>query len=161
MRPAGGDWAEPDDLSEAGQDAGEPSVAMDEAGEAVAVWTRLDGSDTIQAAVRPAGGDWAEPDDLSDAGQNAAEPGVAIDEAGEAVAVWRRFNGSNDIVQAAVRPAGGEWSDPDDLSASGQKQLFPGRGDECRGRCGGDVVPLRRRQLQGPGNGAPARRRVA
>jgi hypothetical protein len=98
---------------------------MDEAGEAVAVWTRLDGTDTIQAAVRPASGDWADPDDLSDGSQGAAEPDVAIDEAGEAVAVWRRSNGSNDIVQAAVRPAGDEWSDPDDLSASGQNSSSP------------------------------------
>jgi PKD domain len=125
VRPAGGDWAEPDDLSEAGEDGGQPAVAMNDAGLAVAAWTRLDGTNTIQAAVRPAGGDWAEPDDLSDASQNAAEPDVAIDEAGEAVAVWARSNGTNDIVQAAVRPAGGDWGEPDDLSASGQHGLSP------------------------------------
>lgn len=126
LRTAGQeDWAAPDDLSEAGQDAGEPSVAMNEAGAAVAVWTRLDGTDTIQAAVRPAGGDWAEPDDLSDASQNAAEPDVAIDEAGKAVAAWRRSNGSDEIVQAAVRPASGEWADPDDLSVAGQNSSSP------------------------------------
>ncbi len=125
VRPGGGDWEEPDDLSVAGQGGGEPSVAMDEAGEAVAVWTRLDGKNTIQAAVRPAGGDWEEPDDLSDASQDAAEPEVAIDEAGKAVAAWRRSNGSNEIVQAAVRPAGGEWAEPDDLSTPGQNSSSP------------------------------------
>ena len=125
VRPAGGDWEEPDDLSGAGQDAGEPSVAMNDAGEAVAVWTRLDGSDIVQGAVRPAGGDWTGSDDLSDTGQNAGAPDVAIDETGEAVAVWRRSNGSNDIVQAAVRPAGGDWADPDDLSNTGQNGISP------------------------------------
>jgi PKD domain len=126
VRPADQeDWAAPDDLSDAGQDAGEPAVAMNGPGEAVAVWTRLDGTDTVQGAVRPAGGDWADPDDLSDPGQDAGEPGVAIDEAGEAVAVWRRSNGSNNIVQGAVRPAGGEWADADDLSASGQNGSSP------------------------------------
>jgi PKD domain len=126
VRAAGQEnWAAPDDLSDAGQDAGEPDVAMDEAGEAVAAWTRLDGTNTIQAAVRPAGGDWAGPDDLSDASQNAAEPDVAMDEAGEAVAVWARSNGTNDIVQGAVRPAGGDWAGPDDLSASGRNGTSP------------------------------------
>ncbi len=126
VRPAGQeDWAAPDDLSDAGQDAKEPAVAMNDAGEAVSVWTRFDGADTVQGAVRPAGGAWAEPDDLSDAGQDAGQPDVAIDEAGEAGAVWRRYNGSNFIVQAAVRPAGGEWADPDDLSASGQDGASP------------------------------------
>jgi PKD domain len=126
MRPAGADWAEPDDLSDTGEDAREPAVAMNEAGEAVAAWTRFNGSNYIaQAAARPAGADWAEPDDLSDAGEDAREPSVAIDEAGEAVAAWTRFNGSNYIAQAAVRPAGDEWSNADDLSAPGQTSSDP------------------------------------
>lgn len=126
VRPASQEnWAAPDDLSGAGQDAGEPDVAIDEAGEAVAVWTRLDGTNAIQAAVRPASGDWADPDDLSDASQNAGEPDVAMDEAGEAVAVWTRSNGTNDIIQGAVRPADGDWADPDDLSASGRNGTSP------------------------------------
>ncbi|MET0306627.1 MAG: PKD domain-containing protein [Solirubrobacterales bacterium] len=126
VRAAGqDDWSAPDDLSDAGQDAGEPSVAMDDEGDAVAVWTRLDGPDIIQAAVRPASGDWANADDLSDAGGEAGQPDAAMDEAGDAVAVWRRYNGSNFIVQAAVRPAAGEWADADDLSASGQDGASP------------------------------------
>lgn len=125
LRPAGGDWQEPDDLSDAGQEAGQPDVAMNETGEAVAVWRRLDGTDTIQAAVRPASGDWAEPDELSDASQGSAEPDVAIDEAGEAIAVWTRSNGTNDIIQAAVRPTGGDWNEADDLSLPGQNATSP------------------------------------
>jgi hypothetical protein len=125
VRPAGGDWAEPDDLSDPGQDAGEPHVAMNDAGEAVAVWTHFDGSDIVQAAVRPAGGDWAEPDDLSDPGQDARAPRIAMDEVGEAVAVWTRSNGTNDLVQAAIRPAGGDWAEPDDLSTAGRNSFSP------------------------------------
>jgi PKD domain-containing protein len=126
VRPAAQeDWAAPDDLSDAGQDAGEPAVTMNEAGEAIAVWTRLDGTDTVQGAVRPAGGEWADPDDLSAPGQDAGEPDVAIDETGEGVGVWRRYNGSNFIVQGAVRPVVGEWGQPDDLSASGRDGMSP------------------------------------
>jgi PKD domain-containing protein len=127
VRPAGEeDWEEPDDLSDAGQDAGEPAVAMNDAGEAVAVWTRLDGDDIVQAAVRPAGeDDWGEPDDLSDAGQDAGEPAVAMNDAGEAVAIWRRSNGSKDIAQAAALPADGDWEEPEDLSNSSQSAMSP------------------------------------
>jgi len=124
VRSASGAWSEPDDLSPAGQDVTPleaPDVAIDAAGNAIAVW-KLEGSDDIvQAAVRPAGQeDWVEPDDLSDAGQNAREPAVAMNEAGEAVAIWTRSDGSDDIVQAAVRPAAGDWAGADDLSAPGQ-----------------------------------------
>jgi hypothetical protein len=125
VRPAGGDWEEPDDLSDAGEDAREPAVAMSQAGDAVAAWTHFDSSDIVQAAVRPAGGDWAEADELSASGQDAGQADVAIDEAGEAVAVWHRFNGSDFIVQGSVRPAGGDWAAADDLSASGQDGLSP------------------------------------
>jgi hypothetical protein len=125
VRPAGQEnWEAPDDLSGAGEDAGEPAVAMNDAGGAVAVWTRLDGPDTVQGAVRPAGEDWSATDDLSAAGE-AGQPDVGIDEAGEAVAVWHRYTGSNFIVQAAARPADGEWADPDELSAPGQDGLSP------------------------------------
>ena len=58
-RPAGGTWLAPVDLSLAGETAKEPRLAVDAAGDAVAVWTRFDGLDlTVQAAVRPAGGAW-------------------------------------------------------------------------------------------------------
>jgi hypothetical protein len=126
VRPSGGEWSAPEDLSDAGGDAGEPGVAMNEAGEAVTVWTRSNGSDAIvQAAVRPSGGEWSEADDLSATGQDAGEGDVGIDEAGEAVAVWTRSNGSDAIVQAAVRPSGGEWSEADDLSATGRSAFSP------------------------------------
>ncbi|HEV2728354.1 MAG TPA: PKD domain-containing protein [Solirubrobacterales bacterium] len=121
-RPAGGEWSESDDLSAVGQDAEVPQVAIDEKGDAVAVWRRSNGANFIvQAAVLPAGGEWSEPEDISVAGRNAREPQVAVDPEGNAVAVWHRSNGSNFIVQAALLPAGGEWSEPDDLSAAGEE----------------------------------------
>jgi len=126
MRPAGQeDWTAPDDLSDSGQDADQPTVAMNDAGDAVAVWRRTTGTDTIQGAVRPAGGGWSEPDDLSNSGENAAEPEVALDETDDAVAVWTRSDGSKDIVQGAVRPVGGDWTEAADLSASGQNGTAP------------------------------------
>ena len=119
-RPAGGAWSGPVDLSAGGGNALEPQVAIDGSGNAVAVWSRSNGSRTVvQAAVMGAGGAWSPAVDLSDAERNASAPQVAVDPAGNAVAVWSRFNGLNDIVQAASRRAGGAWSGPVDLSVGG------------------------------------------
>ena len=120
-RPAGGTWSAPVDLSVAGRNATEPQVALDGAGNAVAVWSRYDGADYIvQASARPAGRDWEQPLDLSTTGESAEAPQVAIGPAGEAVAVWSRSDGANDIVQSAARPLGGSWSPAVDLSLAGE-----------------------------------------
>ena len=100
-------WLAPQDLSAAGQHAYDPQVAVDGRGNAIAVWRRSEGTNTIvQAAVRTSGGSFGAPQDLSTAGQNAYDPQVAVDGRGNAIAVWSRFDGTNFIVQAAVRAAG-------------------------------------------------------
>ena len=134
-RPAGGAWGAPQDLSAAGstfgEDALEPEVAMDAAGDALAIWTRYDGANgIIQAAERPAGGGgaWSGAQDLSAPGRTAVEPQIAIDPAGNAVAVWRRYADvarQQAIVQAARRPAGGAWEAPQDLSPVEQEAFGP------------------------------------
>lgn len=127
VRPAGGSWLPPQDLSAAGANADDAHVAFDPAGNAVAVWSRFDaGIDIVQAAVRPAAsGIWQAPENLSAVGQSASRPQVALDAAGNAVAVWHRSNGTNDIVQAAVRPPGGAWQPGQDLSAPGEDASQP------------------------------------
>jgi hypothetical protein len=126
IRPLGGVWQAPVDLSVAGGDAVIPQVALDAGGDATAVWIRSNGTNYIvQAAIRPAGGAWQAPVDLSVPGQEAREPGIAVNAQGDATAVWRRSNGTNYIVQAAIRPAGGAWQAPVDLSVIGQNALGP------------------------------------
>ena len=125
-RAAGGSFGAPQDLSAAGQGAFNPQVAFDGQGNAIAVWHRFDGTNTIvQAAARAAGGSFGAPQDLSAAGQKASFPEVSVDGQGNAIAVWRRFDGTNFIVQAAARAAGGSFGAPQDLSAAGQKAGFP------------------------------------
>ncbi len=127
-RPAGGSFSSPVDVSQ-NAPAGSffPHVAMDQAGDAVAVWYRSNGSNNIvQASVAPAAsGVWQTPADLSATGEDALNAAVATDPAGDAVAVWQRSNGTNQIVQAAVRPAGGSFGASVDLSATGQNALSP------------------------------------
>lgn len=125
-RPSGGVWQAPVDLSVAGGDAVIPQVALDANGDATAVWIRSNGTnDVVQTAIRPAGGVWQATVDLSVPGQEAREPRIAVNAHGEAAAVWRRSDGANTIVQGAIRPAGGVWQAPVDLSATGQKALGP------------------------------------
>src|SRR5438309_8882326 len=97
-----------------------PQVALDPAGNAIAVWSRTGTTSphphVVQAAVRPVGGGWQPAQDLSvpgpDAGQDADSPQIALDAAGNAIAVW--YGGG--VIQAAVRPADGVWQAPEDLS---------------------------------------------
>jgi hypothetical protein len=123
---AGAAWLSPVDISRAGQNATEPQVAADSAGDVVAVWRRSKGANyVIEAVERPTGGAWSAPLQLSAEGQSAETPQVAVDAAGDAVAVWSRSNGSKYIVQSATRPAGGVWGPPLDLSAAGADAKGP------------------------------------
>src|SRR5436190_23628568 len=70
-------WLSPVDVSTTGQDAIVPQVAMDAAGDAMAVWRRSNGANNIvQAAVRPAGGSFGAAIDVSATGQDADQPQV-------------------------------------------------------------------------------------
>lgn len=123
---ARGTWSEPVDLSIAGQVAANPQVAVNHAGEAVAVW-EWGGIEltpyTVQGAVRSADGRWGTPVELSAGGVDDADlPSVAVDEQGDAVAVWEvgGHGSSGGTVQSAVWTAATEvWQSPADLSAPG------------------------------------------
>jgi hypothetical protein len=123
---AGGSFAAPQDLSAAGQDATNPRVAMDSAGEAIAVWTRSNGASYIaQATIGTPAGSFSPPADLSAPGGDALDPEVAMNGAGDATVVWRRFDGANYIAQAANSRLSGPFSTPVDLSAPGQDAVSP------------------------------------
>jgi hypothetical protein len=126
VRPAGGVFSAPVDVSATGENASEPHVAIDPAGDAAVVWLgSRDTNSIVRAAVRPADGVFSAPVDVSATGQNAAVPRVAVDQTGDAVVAWERPGGVNRIVQAAVRPAGGLFSPPVDLSAGDENAFSP------------------------------------
>lgn len=137
-KPGGGSFGEPANVSSPGQDASNVRLAMNRSGEAVTVWSRSNGTDAIaQAAVRAPGGAFGAPQDLSETGRNATEADVAIDSQGNAVAVWARSNGTNVVVQAATRPAGGNFSAPaaaQSLSANGANAISPDVALDAQGR---------------------------
>ncbi len=126
-RPAGGSFSAPITLSDTSQDASSSSVAMDSAGDAIAVWTRSNGTNFIvQESSSPPGGAFAAPVDLSATGENAATPEVAMTPAGAATVVWARPDPSGYwIVQASSGSPGGGFAAPLDLSATGQDASDP------------------------------------
>ena len=106
FRPAGGSFGAAQIISAAGQSATNPQISIDQSGDAVAVWERLDGTNLrIEAAERPAGGSFGAAQVLSASGQDAFEPQVAagpnVDD--NAVAVWTRSDGTKLRVQSARR----------------------------------------------------------
>jgi hypothetical protein len=126
FRPVGGAWGAAQTLSAAGRDASEPQVAFDPAGNAIAVWTRFDGTVTrIETAFRPAGGSFGAVQTISTAGKNASAPRLSIDAAGKAVAAWERSDGTDLRIEAAVRPAGGSFNAAEVLSEPGEDAFKP------------------------------------
>lgn len=72
------------------------------------------------ASAADADSAWSPAQVLSAEGENALRPQVALDPQGNAIAVWQRSNGSKVVIQVAERPVGGSWSQPEDLSDSGE-----------------------------------------
>lgn len=107
----------------AGPDYSTVRLAGNAAGEAVAIWTGSVGTQVVvQAAVRRPGAA------AFDALQTLTPPGngnlnlnptVAIDRLGNAAAVWVRLGATgSSMLQAAFRPAGGQFGPPRDVSAN-------------------------------------------
>ena len=115
-------WGAAFDLSSPLQNATRGQVALHDAGDAVALWQRSNGTNTIiQASVRPvASGIWQPVKDLSDPGQDAVRAQIAVDTAGTSTAAWQRSNGADTVIQAARMQGGGVWSGPVNVSGTGQ-----------------------------------------
>ena len=127
-RPVGGTWSAPVDLA-GGRQFVDPQVVVDPAGNATAVWRRVDADrSVVQTSSRPAGGTWSAPLDLStdpsvDYSQRDV-PQLAVDPAGVVTATWSRFEAATGqpwkfTAQSATRSTDGTWSAPVDLSPAG------------------------------------------
>ena len=113
FRPAGGAWQAPVDVTQGNEWGDFSQVAFDRHGNALAMWQ----GDGLQSAFMPAGGTWQPPSIVGS--ELVAGSDFAVDGRGDAVAVWDSWTEgflSHRVVQAAFRPAGGEWQSPVDLS---------------------------------------------
>lgn len=117
------------ELSQVGQDASDPRVALAPDGTASIVWKRFDGFHPLikERRVSADGELEATPSrTLSASGQDAVEPRLAVHADGSATVVWSRFDGSNGIVQARRIGADGEpEATTTDLSAAGRSAIEP------------------------------------
>ena len=121
----GGSWQKTIDLSatDGFRNAYEPSVAIDQHGNTVAVWQRSgSGALVIEGAVRPVSGVWQSPVRLSAARGRAYAPHVAIDGRGQAIAVWQRAH----TIEASVRAPHARWGRPVRLSNPDEDAGFAG-----------------------------------
>ncbi len=125
-RPPGGDFSTPTRISPdpaGGTKAFFPKVAVDDAGDAVVVWTQKIGAQfSIGMVTRAAGSaTFAAPTTLP-VFNNSLQPEVATDPAGDAVVVWRSFIGSASRIEAISRSAGGSFGAPEPVSALGSAE---------------------------------------
>jgi hypothetical protein len=100
----------------------EPQVAMDKAGDAIAIWARVEGrgSTVVQASERSPGGTWKAPVDLSAPGIVASQLRIAADAAGDAVAIWNYFEDNEELIGSSSLSAGGTWGPVVNLSDDGR-----------------------------------------
>jgi hypothetical protein len=112
-----GEWDPAVTLSNpAGEALGEPSVATNARGDAVAIWKWRDrptGQAIVQAAFRSAGASWGPATDVGDAGVGGnGAPQVAVDGSGRAVAIWIEVAPGGTPLRSSVRTGGAAWSKP-------------------------------------------------
>lgn len=119
-----GTWSTPVDVSQPGQNVSDLDIAVDEAGRAVAVWSRFDGTRrTIQTARHT--GAWSTPANRT-AGVDTGEARIDTDAAGNAVAVWTVADGSIHRVQSSsYSVATGSWTSPVNVSTTDQDAAAP------------------------------------
>jgi hypothetical protein len=134
-------WSDPADLSKPGRDATNPAVAMDSAGDTLAIWERqstANPSITLQTAPRAPGAPFAGPFEFpgSTAAGSNTEPSLAITPAGEAVVAWKHFASLLGVYEilAATRPPGGSFGAPSTVYTA-EAKVFP---QEVEAAIGGD-----------------------
>jgi hypothetical protein len=129
MRDQAGNFDPVQTLSASGENASQPDLDVDDAGDVVAVWTRSYGALLrVEAAGKPAGGSFGAVQTVSASGRTADRPHVSIDDAGKAAAIWILYDSGNSgtgVIQSAVRPAGGNFGGVQTVSAEGQVTSEP------------------------------------
>jgi hypothetical protein len=113
-------------LSEAGQSAISPQIAIDDSGRATVVWRRSDGANArIQSVHLGADGTPGAVQTLSEPGRNAFFPQIAIDDSDRATITWQSFDGSNTRIQSVRLGADGTPGAVQALSEAGQDASQP------------------------------------
>jgi hypothetical protein len=160
-------WQAPATLSGLSEDGELPQLAVDGAGDAVAVWQGSFGTGVLtRAAARAAGSNsWSAPATISASGDN-FQPEVAVDSHGNAIAIWARSNSRGYLIEAARRPAAtGVWQLPAAVSTPDDNNGAPSVGLDPRGNAlavwvrphdHGNVIQAATREITPPAPPAPS-----
>lgn len=125
FRPAVGAWGFPMELSPAGVLGFGPDVALDAAGNGLAVWLRVAGGVYFVTAARfsAVSSSWAAPTDIAVLGPGGLAPVIAMTAAGDAVVVWTAVTSkapfASSIHAARFAAASGTWTAAAQVSAAG------------------------------------------
>jgi hypothetical protein len=117
-RAEAGDWGASVPVSTAGQSSSHVRLGSDAAGDQVAVWERVVGTNewVVEGAVRGARGGWSTPVEVSGAAIGARNPDVAMNSAGEAIVVWQEPTPTGPAIKAGHGDASGDWGEPETVS---------------------------------------------
>lgn len=110
----GGGWGAPQIIDDQSGNASEPQIAVDSAGNAVAIWVRQNiVSRRGVVAASYSGGAWGAPQDVEGNAGNARSPRIGIDANGVPRVIWIQHDGSFERVRSGTLQ-GGAW----DMSTS-------------------------------------------
>ena len=124
-------WGTPRTLTVANEQAGLPTVASDQQGNAVAAWYATGGSDRVIARLSDdAGRTWGPRQVLGQAvvSQGSARPALiraAVGSDGTATVVWQRMGATHVRAVAAQAPSGGSFGAARPVSDNGSDAFYP------------------------------------
>lgn len=102
-----------------------PSVAIDAAGNAVAVWSKKDSSGHLSVyAARMVCGVWSPPQLLENSDYEISSPHVAINPSGVAVAVWGASSQAGNFVYANRMTTDGHWGTAQQIDSDGEDNSY-------------------------------------
>ncbi|HEX4437518.1 MAG TPA: PKD domain-containing protein [Solirubrobacteraceae bacterium] len=126
----GGAWTKPVPLETLGmtviEDA-QPRLSVDAKGDAIVVWEHVKGSEAfVESSSRPAGASsWGPSQLAAEKAEPMHNPEVGLDSGGNATVVWEAKGATNVLIDAARKPAGGNWGVGVPLSESGGNANVP------------------------------------
>ena len=97
-----GNWSAARTIDTGVGSTGDPQIAIDAAGNAIAVWEQSNNT-TVEVNIRTArytvGIGWAQPETIDSVSGDATDPQIAIDAAGNAIVVWEQDDGTGTFIE--------------------------------------------------------------
>lgn len=125
-----GVWSTPVLISDPDYNALNGNLAMDEKGNAIAIWQSE--QTNIQAACL-VGNTWSAPQIISNTDYSAAFPQISMNDSGQAVAVWEKIIKTNQTIIESATFSNGIWSAPTSLTSADLQSSDPAVGIDASG----------------------------